>query len=208
MAIVVAVKKAGMAASTARTYYARYLYDPNREIPVPHTRSSHLNCTKKQVRDVVGYLVNDNMSLATASAKAKMSIYNASEYYDAYLNDPERRIPNVKPRSGKHYSQNQIQKAIRYIVDDKLYTICRNKFKNGSTNSQKSLFGLLERPHCDKVRKKRSLIIIIIKNLLVFFYVNSLNCDGLSSTYAPKSMRPPFLNSLIVKEKTCLNKIL
>jgi hypothetical protein len=73
MAIVVAAKKAGMAASTARRYYTRYLHDPNREIPVPHKRPGNLNCTKKQVRDVIGYL-DDNMSLTTASAKAKMSM--------------------------------------------------------------------------------------------------------------------------------------
>jgi hypothetical protein len=119
MAIVVAAKKAGMAASIAGRYYARYLHDPNCEIPVPRKRPGNLNCTKKQVRDVIGYL-DDNMSLTTASAKAKMSMYNAIKYYDAYLNDPERRIPNVKPNSGKHYSQNQIQQAIRYIVDEKL----------------------------------------------------------------------------------------
>jgi hypothetical protein len=46
VAIVVAAKKAGMAASTARKYYARYLHDPNREIPTPHSRSSNINCTK------------------------------------------------------------------------------------------------------------------------------------------------------------------
>jgi hypothetical protein len=58
------------------------------------------------------------MSLTTASAKAKTSVYNARKYYD--LNDPGRKIPNLKPHSGKHYSQNQIQQAIRYTVDDKL----------------------------------------------------------------------------------------
>jgi hypothetical protein len=119
MAIVVAAKKAGMTASTARRYYARYLHDPNCEIPTPHNRSNNINCTKQQVREVNGYL-DDNMSLNAASAKANMSIYNTRKYYDIYLNDPERRIPNVKPRSGKHYSQKQIQQVIRYIVDDKL----------------------------------------------------------------------------------------
>jgi AraC-like DNA-binding protein len=119
-AIVVAVKKAGMAASTAKKYYARYLYDPNREISMPHNRSSNLNCTKQQVRDMIGYLVNDHMTLNDTSAKANMSRYNARRCYDTYLNDPKRRIPNIKPHTGKHYSQHQIKHAIRYIVNEKL----------------------------------------------------------------------------------------
>jgi response regulator of citrate/malate metabolism len=69
---------------------------------------------------VIGYLVNDHMSLNDACAKAKISRHNAKRYYDTYLNDPKRRIPNIKLNHGKHSSQHQIQQAIRYIVNDKL----------------------------------------------------------------------------------------
>jgi hypothetical protein len=76
--------------------------------------------TRQEIKTLIGYIADDGMNMKAASLKVNMSICNSRKYYDIYLNNPERRVPNVKPRSGKHYSQNQIQQAIRYIVDDKL----------------------------------------------------------------------------------------
>ncbi|KAI8884281.1 hypothetical protein K501DRAFT_271817 [Backusella circina FSU 941] len=114
--------KANMSVSTATRYYRRYRNDPNHKIPVPNksSESAKKRFTQKDIEDLIGHIVNDNMSVGAASVKVNMSPGVATRYYRRYLNDPERRIPSPGSCYGKQYTKDQIKEFIGYIVDDKL----------------------------------------------------------------------------------------
>jgi transposase len=87
MNIDTASKKVDMGNHTARRYYRQYLDDPQRRIPMP--KNSSKRSTHAQIRKLIGYIVNDKMSMLAASIKADLRENAAKMHYLKYLNDPK-----------------------------------------------------------------------------------------------------------------------
>jgi transposase len=120
MSLVAASIKANMAVTTAKKYYDKYMDDPNQEVPMPHLKNDAKRLTQNQLSELMGYLVDDKMSLSAASKKAKVSLHTTRRYYNRYLQDPTHRIPSEKSNFGRRYTKPQIKKLIGYIIDDKM----------------------------------------------------------------------------------------
>jgi hypothetical protein len=137
MSIKKAALKTNIKPCAARKYYLQYMNDPNHAIPVPyHTlgRSSKI-CTQEQIDLLIGFMVNDNMSIERAAIKANMSRCFGEKYYRLYLKDPEHKIPAPQ----NHYSTSeQIETMISYVVNDKLPVNRAAKLVNmGSTTAHR-----------------------------------------------------------------------
>jgi hypothetical protein len=79
--------------------------------------------SQEQINQLVHYIVNDNMSVNKAARKVKMPKYGGYSYYNAYKNDPEKKIPvprNQHLRPRKYYTQEQIGNLIKHIDNDKM----------------------------------------------------------------------------------------
>jgi transposase len=76
--------------------------------------------SQEQINQLVHYIVNDNMSASAAARKANMSSKSGSYYYNAYKDDPEKKIPLPRNQTSTMYTQEQIGNLIRYINDDKM----------------------------------------------------------------------------------------
>jgi transposase len=87
MSITAASKQLDMSNHTARRYYRQYLNDPHRRIPMPKTSSKR--CSHAQIKKVIGYIVNDKMSILAASIKAHLRENTAKRHYLKYLKDPK-----------------------------------------------------------------------------------------------------------------------
>ncbi|KAI8880233.1 hypothetical protein K501DRAFT_275811 [Backusella circina FSU 941] len=121
MSLLAASIKTNICESTARKYYLKYLNDPNHEIPSSSVKSRCIGgiaCTQEQVKGLIDYIVNEKMSIQAAAVKANMSEPTARKYYLEYLNDPNRDIPIPKRKM-----QDKIKQLIGYIVNDKM-SIC------------------------------------------------------------------------------------
>ncbi|KAI8888762.1 hypothetical protein K501DRAFT_329636 [Backusella circina FSU 941] len=114
-------------AQTGKRYYTKYM--ENKEIPVPGKRvRPHLNsCTYDQVKNLINYIEEDNMSLRDAAAKADMTRETANKYYSQYLLDPNHQVPipmaNMGQRNGQCISDEQVKELFTYIFIDKLSII-------------------------------------------------------------------------------------
>jgi response regulator of citrate/malate metabolism len=93
MSIETAAAKAGMSGTAGRRYYREYCNDPNHAIPLPGITSAQAHCTQDQIRELIGYIVEDQMTMKAASTKAGMSEVTGRKYYRQYLNDPNKAIP-------------------------------------------------------------------------------------------------------------------
>jgi transposase len=87
MSITAASKQLDMSNHTARRYYRLYLDDPQRRIPTPHDYK--MRVSHAQIRKLIGYIVNDKMSMLAASIKANLGENTVKKYHLKYLNDPE-----------------------------------------------------------------------------------------------------------------------
>jgi transposase len=87
MSITTASKKVDMGNHTAQRYYRQYLGDPQRRIPMP--KNSSKRASYAQIRKLIGYIVNDKMSMLAASIKADLRENTAKRHYLKYLNDPK-----------------------------------------------------------------------------------------------------------------------
>jgi hypothetical protein len=106
--------KANISERTAKRHYLTYLNDPNHAILVPFERIWK-SFTQDQIDTLIGYIVNDNMSIEMASSKAKMSRGTANNYYQQYLNDPDHKSPLPKMTANLN---KQIEKMMDYVDDD------------------------------------------------------------------------------------------
>jgi transposase len=121
MTIQAATKKASMCHSSGSKYYQKYLND--HRIPTPRFKDNTGpgDYTQDQIKKLITYIVDDNMSLCVASKKANMTRYSAEKYCRQYLNDPNRTIPSPRVGNGyQFYTDDHIKQFIGYIVDDKM----------------------------------------------------------------------------------------
>jgi transposase len=132
ISISAASRKANVCHSTTGIHYRQYLKDNNMNIPVAKTRKRY---TQDQINELIGYIVDDNMTIAAASKKANMSSETGRRYYHQYLKDRNNgdSIQNV-------ITQEQISELIRYIVDDKMSITAASKKANMSENTARKYY--------------------------------------------------------------------
>ncbi|KAI8879689.1 hypothetical protein K501DRAFT_276298 [Backusella circina FSU 941] len=81
-----------MSETSASKYYTLYSNDPDQKIPVPGG-GGNIPCSQDQINKLVGYIVDDKISLRQASLKASMSQFTGTKYYSKYIHHPDREIP-------------------------------------------------------------------------------------------------------------------
>jgi Asp-tRNA(Asn)/Glu-tRNA(Gln) amidotransferase B subunit len=107
-----------MSNKTGIKYYRQYLKYHNLDLR-PH------KCTQDQINELIGYIVDDKMSILAASKKANMSNKTGRKYYHQYLKDR-----NIYYPSQKVITQEQKSELIRYIADDKMSIKAASKKAN------------------------------------------------------------------------------
>jgi transposase len=138
MTIKEASAKANVHYDSGKYYYNRYLKDPNHTIPIPQLRQFY---TQEQKNKLLGYIVNDKMSIAAASKKAKISLTVAYAYYHKYCKQQNLDIATPRQLAArKRYTQEQIKEVIGYIADDKMSTNAASKKANMGPNAVKRHF--------------------------------------------------------------------
>jgi transposase len=135
MTLCAASKKAGMTSGTGRKYYREYLKDSEHRIPVSHVKqdisSRAISCTQDQIKKLISYIVDDNLTIKAASKKANMGICTGSRFYQQYKNDPNHAIPRPRPKyNPRQLTQDRISEPIGYIVDDKMTIKAASKKAN------------------------------------------------------------------------------
>jgi transposase len=88
--------------------------------PSSSNSASKPRISQEQINQLVHYIVNDNMSITKAALKVNISSKSGSYYYNAYKNDPEKKIPLPRDQTSAMYTQEQVGNLIRYINDDKM----------------------------------------------------------------------------------------
>jgi hypothetical protein len=81
MTILAASEKAKINISTARRYYQKYLKKQNPGISTPSHIDRRPPCTQEQIKEVIGYINNNRLSIKDASVKANMAPCVAAMYY-------------------------------------------------------------------------------------------------------------------------------
>ncbi|KAI8878739.1 hypothetical protein K501DRAFT_336553 [Backusella circina FSU 941] len=79
--------------------------------------------TREDIKKLIGYVVDDKMTMKDASRKAKMSPDSGWRYYRKYKDDPNHQIPIPRQPSteyNKSHKQEQIDQLIGYIINDKI----------------------------------------------------------------------------------------
>jgi hypothetical protein len=83
--------------------------------------------TQEKVNEIIGYIVDDKLSIRAASVKAKVNMKTASKYYRRYLADPEHKIPKpyglprvAKLKPIRYFSDKEIKSFINDIVKNKM----------------------------------------------------------------------------------------
>jgi transposase len=128
MSILAASKKAKMRITTAQRYYHKYFKVQNPGIATPSHIITPKCYTQEQIKQVVSYIVDDKMSMAAASRKANFSHMSAGKYYRKHLKDSNMEAPVSK--MSNRCTQDQIDKCIGYIVDNKMTIKAASKKAN------------------------------------------------------------------------------
>jgi transposase len=126
ISITAASKKAKISHTAAHGYYCNYFKVENPDIPIPSHIVTPKFYTQEQKKEVTGYIVDDRMTIAAASRKANVTPYIARRHYRQYLKDNNMKVPVLK----KTYTQDDINKLIGYIVDDKMTITAASKKAN------------------------------------------------------------------------------
>jgi transposase len=71
----------------ARTYYIQYLKEHDQDVPPPQ------HITQDCINKLIGYIVEDKMSVSTASKKANVSQTTGYKYYRLYRKNRKRDAP-------------------------------------------------------------------------------------------------------------------
>jgi hypothetical protein len=144
MSVNAASIKASMCAKTGKKYYDKYLEDPEHKIPVP--QATEANGTRKrptfeQVKAMIGYIVDNNMSVLAAAKQADMSVETSRRYYQKYLADPNHSIPDptVKRVVSDRFSQQQIETLI-YGIDKEKMSISASAVRAGMGINAASMY--------------------------------------------------------------------
>jgi hypothetical protein len=104
--------------STRRSYYLKYLKDPNRNVP----KLVAFRCAQEQINKLIGYIIDDKMTLTEAATKSNMSYGSGLKYYRKFLKDHNHDIPVPDYHCGRRNlcTQNQIDTLISLLVDNKM----------------------------------------------------------------------------------------
>jgi transposase len=129
MNILAASKRAEMNPVAGYRHYHKYFEQQNPDIATPSHITTNRTYTQKQIKEVISYIVHDKMSIVAASRKTNFCPWSAGKYYRQYLIDNSMDIPVIK---NKRYTQDEINKFIGYIVDDKMSVIAASKKANMS----------------------------------------------------------------------------
>jgi hypothetical protein len=126
MTIKAASKKANMDPCAAGKYYRRYLKDNKIEAPAGKLRRTF---TQDEKDELIGYIVDDGMSIKEASAKLNMCAGTGLKHYNRYLKDYNLTAPLLK------FPQERIDELIGYIVDGKMSVMAASKKANMSNSA-------------------------------------------------------------------------
>ncbi|KAI8885294.1 hypothetical protein K501DRAFT_270871 [Backusella circina FSU 941] len=152
MTITAAAKKANMSEKSGTRYYGLYRKDPNRAIPAPlrNTIKSRTHATSDQIKKLIGYIVDDNMTIEEALEKANLSTWSGKKFYKKYLDDPNHEIPhpfNPANNTGQCSSHEKVKALISLIVDDNMSIRAAAKEVNMSnTTASKYYYRYLNNP--------------------------------------------------------------
>lgn len=104
-----ASRRANISATSALKYYKKYVEDPEHKIPISYNGAnrSPKRCTQAQINALIGYIVNDKMSLATASVKADMSEVTGRIYYELYIKNRTNATTTTTTWQVVHRKANQ-----------------------------------------------------------------------------------------------------
>jgi hypothetical protein len=122
MAVKEVSAKVNMTYSSAHHYYTRYLKDPGHAIPIQQLKQIY---TQNQKNEFIDYIVNDKMSLKTASKKAKINHFKGYAYYHRYFKQENPDIPApshiiTRKRCTQEQLNEAINEAMGYIISDKM----------------------------------------------------------------------------------------
>jgi transposase len=117
-----------MSLSTAKDYYRKYFKQQNPDVATPIHIATHKCYTQEQIKEVIGYIVDDKMTIKDASRKANFNETSARIYYQHYLMD--NNIEHPVTQITKNYTQDEITQFIRYVVDDKMTIRAASKKAN------------------------------------------------------------------------------
>jgi hypothetical protein len=126
-------KKANMSLSTAKDYYRKYFKQQNPDIATPIHIATHKCYTQEQIKEAMGYIISDKMSVSAASRKANVCHTTTGIHYRQYLKDNNMKVPVAKTR--KRYTQDQINELVGYIVDDNMTIAAASKKANMSNKT-------------------------------------------------------------------------
>jgi hypothetical protein len=87
MSITEASKKANMDHNTGHKYYRKYLKDHHLDVPIRNI------ITQEQKSKMIGYIVDEKMTIKAAAKKANMSCSVGHKHYHQYLKDRNLIIP-------------------------------------------------------------------------------------------------------------------
>jgi hypothetical protein len=115
-----ALRKVNISERSGTYYYNMYRNDPEKKIPVPRNRFLHprKRYTQEHIGNLIRYITQDKMTVKEATAKANISSTSGKYYYAKYLKDPDHNIP--VPQLQQHYTQDQKNKLLDYIINDKM----------------------------------------------------------------------------------------
>jgi transposase len=85
MTIKAASKKANIPYSTAQRFFLRHLKE--------HLDISTSKYKQDKINELIGYIVDENMSIKAASKKANMSVETGRKYYWQYLKEHSLDVP-------------------------------------------------------------------------------------------------------------------
>jgi hypothetical protein len=133
MNITAASKKAKMTRGTAQWYYRKYFKEQNPDIPAPSHIVTPRCFTQEQIKEVIGYIVDDKMSINAASRKANVCNSSTRNYYRQYLKIHNMKVPVAK--TCKRYTQDEVNELLRCIVDDNMTINAASKKANMSSET-------------------------------------------------------------------------
>jgi transposase len=127
MSIKAASRKAKINITPGRYYY-KYFKQQNPDIATPSHIVTRKRYTQEQIKGLISYIVDDEMTIIAASKKVNINPSTARNFYQQYAKENNIEHPVTK----KTYTQDQINELIGYIVDDKLNTTAASKKVNMS----------------------------------------------------------------------------
>jgi transposase len=98
MSILAASKKAKINHVTATMYYHKYFKVQNPNVAIPSHIATRKHYTQEQIKELIGYIVDNKMSMSAAAKKANMSKTSGNRYYNGYLNAQKRNVPAQRTR--------------------------------------------------------------------------------------------------------------